>query len=125
MNAVVDVFLRLLAGFIEVLVKFLQSPVFPFVFWALVAALFLWILWKIYLRFREKNLKNISYSREFTEKGVYAGDEVELIETVVNNGFFPLLAVDIEAYLYNELRLSGFEPPKKDGMQYFISRFNL
>ena len=125
MNAVVDVFLRLLAGFIDLLVKFLQSPVFPFVFWALAAALFLWILWKIYLRFREKNLKNISYSREFTEKGVYAGDEVELIETVVNNGFFPLLAVDIEAYLYNELRLSGFEPPKKDGMQYFISRFNL
>ncbi len=125
MNAVVDVFLRLLAGFIEVLVKFLQSPVFPYVFWILVAALVLWILWKIYLRLRENNLKNISYSREFTEKGVYAGDEVELIETVVNNGFFPLFAVDIEAYLYNELRLSGFEPPKKDGMQYFISRFNL
>ena len=125
MNSVVDVFLRLLAGLIEGFVKFLQSPVFPYVFWTLVVALVLWILWKIYLRLREKNLKNISYSREFTEKGVYAGDEVELIETVVNNGFFPLLAVDIEAYLYNELRLSGFEPPKKDGMQYFISRFNL
>jgi uncharacterized protein (DUF58 family) len=125
MNPVFDVFLRLLAGIIEGLVKFLQSPVFPYVFWILITALMLWILWRIYLRLREKNLKNISYSREFTEKGVYAGDEVELIETVVNNGFFPLLAVDIEAYLYNELRLSGFEPPKKDGMQYFISRFNL
>lgn len=110
---------------IEGIALFLRSPVFPFVFWALVAALVLWILWRIYSHFREKNLKNISYSREFTEKGVYAGDEVEMIETVVNNGFFPLLAVDIEAYLYNELRLQGFEPPKKDEMQYFISRFNL
>ena len=74
MNPVVDVFLRLLAGLIEGIVKFLQSPAFPYVFWVLVAVLVLWILWKIYLRIREKNLKNISYSREFTEKGVYAGD---------------------------------------------------
>lgn len=111
--------------FLEGLALFLRSPAFPYVFWALVAAIALWILWRIYSHFREKNLKNITYSREFTEKGVYAGDEVELIETIVNNGFFPLLAVDIEAYLYNELRLQGFEAPKKDGMQYFVSRFNL
>ncbi len=111
--------------FLEGLALFLRSSAFPYVFWTVVAAIALWILWRIYSHFREKNLKNITYSREFTENGVYAGDEVELIETIVNNGFFPLLAVDIEAYLYNELRLQGFEAPKKDGMQYFISRFNL
>ena len=127
MNAVVDIFLRLLAGFIEGLVKFLQSPVFPYIFWILVAAFVLWILWKIYLRLREKNLKNISYSREFTEKGVYAGDEVELIETVRNTSGFPLLWVDIESYFYNELELEEYErdPDDKGTMQYLISRFNL
>lgn len=110
---------------IEGIALFIYSPVFPYFFWLAVAALVLWILWRIYLHFREKNLKNITYSREFTEKGVYAGDEVELIETVCNNGLFPLFGIDVEAYLYNELRLQGFDPPKKDGMQYFISRFNL
>ena len=110
---------------VEAVALFVMSPVFPYFFWVAVAVVILLILRKIYLRIRENNLHNITYSREFTEKGVYAGDEVELIETVVNNGFFPLLGVDIEAYLYNELRLQGFEPPKKDGMQYFISRFNL
>lgn len=110
---------------VEAIARFVVSPAFPYFFWLLVAVVVFLILRKIYLRIRENNLHNITYSREFTEKGVYAGDEVELIETVVNNGFFPLLAVDIEAYLYNELRLQGFEPPKKDGMQYFISRFNL
>ncbi|MBQ4141147.1 MAG: DUF58 domain-containing protein [Clostridia bacterium] len=110
---------------IEGIALFLISPVFPYVFWTIIGLVSLWILWRIYSHYREKNLKNITYSREFTEKGVYAGDEVELIETIVNNGFFPLLAVDVEAYLYNELRLQGFEAPKKDGMQYFVSRFNL
>ena len=110
---------------VEAIALFVMSPAFPYFFWTAVAIVILLILRKIYLRIRENNLHNITYSREFTEEGVYAGDEVELIETVVNNGFFPLLGVDIEAYLYNELRLQGFEPPKKDGMQYFISRFNL
>ena len=123
--AVIDFLTELLQTVIAGVARFLISPAFPYVLSTLIALLLLWILWRIYSHFREKNLRNITYSREFTEKGVYAGDEVELIETIVNNGFFPLLAVDIEAYLYNELRLQGFEAPKKDGMQLFLSRFNL
>lgn len=122
---VVNFFKRIWYAIVKAIATFIVSPVFPWFVGIATAALAFWILWRIYSHFREKNLKNITYKREFTEKGVYAGDEVELIETVVNNGFFPLFAVDIEAYLYNELRLQGFEPPKKDGMQYFISRFNL
>lgn len=123
--AVIDFLTELLQTVIAGIARFLISPAFPYVLCTLIALLLLWILWRIYSHFREKNLRNITYSREFTEKGVYAGDEVEMIETIVNNGFFPLLAVDIEAYLYNELRLQGFEAPKKDGMQLFLSRFNL
>ncbi|MBO5702742.1 MAG: DUF58 domain-containing protein [Clostridia bacterium] len=123
--AFIDFLSKAAQSIIEAIARFVMSPAFPYFFWLAVAVVIFLILRKIYLRIRENNLCNITYTREFTEKGVYAGDEVELIETVVNNGFFPLLAVDIEAYLYNELRLQGFEPPKKDGMQYFISRFNL
>ncbi len=110
---------------VEGIATFLYSPAFPYVFWTVLGLLALFILWKIYIAIRDRNLPNITYTREFTESGVYAGDEVELIETVCNRGFFPILGIDIEAYLYNELRLTEFEPPKKDGMQYFVSRFNL
>ena len=109
--AFIDFLSKTAQSIIEAIARFVMSPVFPYFFWLLVAVVIFLILRKIYLRIRENNLCNITYTREFTEKGVYAGDEVELIETVVNNGFFPLLAVDIEAYLYNELRLQGFEAP--------------
>ena len=65
MKDIVDVFIGFLAKLIEGFARFLLSPVFPYVFLVLVSALVLWILWKIYLRLREKNLKNISYSPTF------------------------------------------------------------
>lgn len=107
------------------IVQFVLSPVFPFFLGLVAAALVFLILRAIYLRLRDRNLKNITYSREFSEECVYAGDEVELIETICNRGFFPLFRIDMEAYLYNELRLTDYEPPQKDGMQYFVSRFTL
>ncbi|MCQ2353744.1 MAG: DUF58 domain-containing protein [Clostridia bacterium] len=105
--------------------RFILSPVFPFFFWTAVAVGFYFLLRAVYLRLRDRNLSNITYSREFSVRGAYASDEVELIETVCNRGFFPLFGVDVEAYFYNELRLPDWEPPQKDGMQYFVSRFNL
>ena len=113
------------AKIVEWIALFLLSPVFPFFLGAVVLVVLFLILRAIYLALRDRNLPNISYTREFSEPCVYAGDEVELIETICNRGFFPLFRVDMEAYLYNELRLTGYEPPKKDGMQYFVSRFTL
>ena len=75
--------------------------------------------------FRSRRLSRIVYERCFSEEGVYEGDEVELIETVRNTGFFPLLGVDIESYFYNELDLEEYEPDPGSTMQYVISRFNL
>lgn len=113
------------AAAIDGIGRFILSPVFPFFFWAAVAIAMFLLLRAIYMRLRDKNLSNIFYTREFSVAGAYAGDEVELIETICNRGFFPLFRVDVEAYFYNELRLPDWEPPKKDGMQYFVSRFNL
>lgn len=83
------------------------------------------ILLRIYGRMRSRRLSRIVYERHFSEEGVYEGDEVELIETVRNTGFFPLLGVDVEAYFYNELDLAEYQPDPGSTMQYVISRFNL
>lgn len=110
---------------IEGIFRFLVSPAAPWVFLAIGLVVLFFILRALYRKLRDKHLYQITYERSFSEKGVYAGDEVELIETITNHGFFPLIHVDVEAYLYNELRLTGYDPPKKDGMQYFSGRFNL
>ena len=83
------------------------------------------ILLRVYGSMRSRRLSRIVYERCFSEEGVYEGDEVELIETVRNTGFFPLLGVDIESYFYNELDLEEYEPDPGSTMQYVISRFNL
>lgn len=110
---------------IEGIGKFILSPVFPFFFWGAVAVAVFFILRAIYRKLYDRNLANITYEREFSVDGAYAGDEAELTETICNRGFFPLFRVDVEAFFYNELRLPDLEPPKKDGMQYFVSRFTL
>ena len=107
--------------------EFTRSPWFYVLVTLAVLGLLALILYRIYIALRNKRLGNIEYSREFSEMGVYEGDEVELIETVRNTSSFPLLWVDIESYFYNELELEEYErdPDDKNSMQYLISRFNL
>ena len=107
--------------------EFTKSPWFYVLVTLAVLGMFALILYRIYIALRNKRLGNIEYSREFSEVGVYEGDEVELIETVRNTSSFPLLWVDIESYFYNELELEEYErdPDDKNSMQYLISRFNL
>ncbi len=113
------------SAILERVLDFFTSPYF-YALLAIAALLFvLWILVKIYGAMRSARLGRIVYERHFSEEGVYEGEEVELIETVRNTGFFPLLGVDIESYIYNELELEEFEPDEKSTMQYCISRFNL
>jgi uncharacterized protein (DUF58 family) len=107
--------------------EFTKSPWFYVLVTLAVLGVLALILYRIYIALRNKRLGNIEYSREFSEVGVYEGDEVELIETVRNTSSFPLLWVDIESYFYNELELEEYErdPDDKNSMQYLISRFNL
>ncbi len=106
-------------------IDFLQSKAFLYILIVLGVLFVLWILFRIYGAMREKRLHNIVYERHFSEEGVYEGEEVELIEIIRNPGFFPLLGVDVESYIFNELDLEEYEHDGKSTMQYCISRFNL
>jgi len=110
---------------LEKIGDFLTSPTFKVILIVLAVLLVLVILLKIYGAMRASRLHRIEYERTFTEVGVYEGEEVELVETVRNTGFFPLLFVDIESYFYNELELEEYESDPGSTMQYVISRFNL
>lgn len=109
----------------DILTRILTSPWFTVFLVLLGIFLLLLLLLRVYGNMRSRRLSRIVYERHFSEEGVYEGDEVELIETVRNPGFFPLFGVDIEAYFYNELDLEEYEPDAGSTMQYVISRFNL
>jgi len=105
--------------------QFLMSGAAPIVFGIIAVVILFFVLRAIYRKLRDKHLPNLTFERQFSEPGVWAGDSVDLIETISNHGFFPMLRVQVEAFIYNELRLVNFEPPKKDGMQFFGERFNI
>jgi uncharacterized protein (DUF58 family) len=106
-------------------ITFLLSPAAPWIFLVVGLVVLFFLLRALYRKLRDKHLYQLTYERSFSQTGAYVDDEIELIEVVTNNGFFPLFHVDVYAYLYNELRLTGYDPPKKDGMQLFSGRFNL
>ncbi|MCL2199380.1 MAG: DUF58 domain-containing protein [Defluviitaleaceae bacterium] len=72
---------------------------------------------------RRTGLEKIAYKRYFSQAGVFEGDTVMLVEEIQNRFFLPLWFVDVDAYLYGELRLPDF--PRTGGMQEFTSRFFL
>ena len=114
-----------LEAVINGVINFIQSPAFVVIVILLAVLLVAWILLRIYGSMRAARLERIIYDRRFSEEGVYEGDEVELIETIRNPGFFPLLGVDVESYFFNELELEEYENDGSSTMQYCISRFNL
>ncbi len=110
---------------LEKILSFFTSPFF-YGLCAIAVVLFVaWLVLKIYGSMRAARLGRIIYERHFSEEGVYEGEEVELVEIIRNPGFFPLLGVDVESYIFNELELEEFESDGKGSMQYCISRFNL
>ena len=74
---------------------------------------------------RRWQISRLKYERYFSDSGVFEGDHAELFEKITNPTPFPLLLVDIEAYVYGELELQDYTGLHSGDMQYFISRFNL
>jgi uncharacterized protein (DUF58 family) len=74
---------------------------------------------------RDRLIAAVTYTREFSEEGVYEGETVIMTETVTNPSFLPVFFLDVESYFYNGMRPESivFEPRK--AMQYFASRFHL
>ncbi len=109
--------------FMTTMQNIFASPIFLAVLIILGVALFFFLLIRLYLRLRTANLVNIEYERHFAVDGVYEGDEVELIETIRNRGFFPLFFVDVESYLPANIHVTDYETG--EGMPYLLSRFQL
>ena len=74
------------------------------------AALVLTIL---YRKLKGKFLERLIYKREFSVKDAYAGQTIELCETIFNPTFFPLFRVDVEEYFINGLWIDGMRPGVK------------
>ena len=81
-------------------------------------------LYRLLKLFRALAIGKLSYTREFSENAVFAGDSVFMTETVYNKTLFPLFFVDIEGYLYRGLAIDGAAPRGGD-MQHFVSRVHL
>lgn len=74
---------------------------------------------------RDRLIAGVTYSREFSEEGVYEGEYVIMTETVTNPSFLPVFFLDVESYFYNGIRLQSVHFDSRQAMQYFQSRFHL
>lgn len=112
-----------MTGFLNTVSRIVSSPWFVALMIVLGVVLFIYLLVRLYFRLRTAHLGNIEYERHFAVDGVYEGEEVELIETIRNRGFFPLFFVDVESYLPPDVRVVDYETG--DDMPYLLSRFQL
>jgi uncharacterized protein (DUF58 family) len=78
-----------------------------------------------YIILRNKLITRLTYTREFSEKGSYEGDEIYLYETITNRSFLPFFFIDIEYYIFNELKYDDYEQDRNRTMQYTSSRFRI
>ena len=81
------------------------------------------IIYLIYFIFRDKLIGNLGYTRYFSEKGSYEGDEVTMTEVIHNKSFLPLFMIKIEYYIYNDLQYDDYPPDREHAMQYTLSKF--
>ena len=87
--------------------------------------LLFFFLFKMCSIVKKRMLKYVDFSREFSEKGVYENDYIELIEIIQNNSFFPLFFVDIESVFYSELQLEEIELHMPGKYQHITERYHL
>jgi len=80
---------------------------------------FLWKRMTLYV------FSRLEYRREFSDGGVFEGDRLQLIETLINPTPFPIFFVDAEAYVYSGLEFADYIPETDNNMQYMVSRFTL
>ena len=100
-------------------VWFIRAVIIAFVLLVLV------VLGFIYYKLKDKMAGRIEYTREFSDEGVYEGETVVMIETITNRSWIPLFFINVEAYIFNGIRLQDVEFDKRQAMQYVTSRFHL
>ena len=83
-----------------------------------------WFLVRLYFNWQGKLMERITYTRSFSEEGVFAGDEVLFCEEIFNPTWFPIFKVRVQTYVYGALAVDGFAPCPGE-MQLLESRFVL
>lgn len=88
----------------------------------------------IYGELKVRAIMRLSYQRSFSVSGTFENEDIYLIETIHNKSFIPVFYVDIEFYLYNQLRTEGYEMSSAyvtyirhndSAMQTVLSRYHL
>ena len=83
----------------------LQTPAFWLLSALSVTALFL--LYYGYRRLKLAALENVSYSRAFSEEGLFMGETMEMTEVICNPGWLPLFRVKLTFYLPAGITVDG------------------
>ena len=91
----------------------------------MIAALLVIALAALYFVTRKYAFRGLVYEREFSDDGVFEGEEITLTETIINTTPFPIFGVDAESYIYKELEFRAYIPEFDKNMQYVLSRFSL
>lgn len=100
-----------------------KDPTFRKIIVIAAVLLALAVIFVVYMILRSRLIGRVTYTREFSEKGSYEGDELYLTETVTNRSFLPFFFTDIEYYIFNELQYDGMVQDRSRTMQYARSRF--
>ena len=103
--------------------NFFETALYKNIVLAVTILAILVIFYFLYAFLRKKFITRLTYSRKFSEKGSYEGEELLLIETIYNRSFIPFFFIDIEYYIYNELQYDDYEVDRNRNMQYTRSRF--
>jgi hypothetical protein len=82
-------------------------------------------LYCIYIISKLAGIKRLQYARNFSQTGLFEGEKVNLHELIYNHFFIPLLFIDVYAYIYSSLSLTGVHSNLNSKMQLFVSRFSL
>ena len=71
---------------------------------------------------KELCIRGLEYHRYFKDKGVFEGEETELVEEFTNHSIFPMFVVDVETHVSSRIKMQGCQTD--DGLtQCFVSRF--
>lgn len=89
----------------EKLYELLRTPAFWLLSALGVTALVL--LFYGYRRLKLAALENVSYSRAFSEEGLFVGETMEMTETIRNPGWLPLFRVKLTFYLPAGITVDG------------------
>lgn len=69
-------------------------------------------------------IKRLEYKRYFSKEGAYEGEEIYLIEELINHSPLPMLNINVESHVVSQIYLEGCESSDEIN-QHFVSIFDV